>query len=55
MTRFRKEDFSNGFYVIKNLLDESEIKKYINCIKNKREFSDKMLLVLMKKELKSNF
>jgi len=38
MTDFRKEDFfKNGFYVIKNLLDESEIKKYINCIKNKRE------------------
>ena len=38
MTKFRKEDFfKNGFYVIKNLLDESEIKKYINCIKNKRE------------------
>ena len=38
MTKFRKEDFfKNGFYVIKNLLDENELKKYIDCIKNKRE------------------
>ena len=37
MKNYNKQDFyKNGFYVIRNLLNEDEIKKYISCIKNKR-------------------
>ena len=38
MKNYNKQDFyKNGFYVIRNLLNEDEIKKYISCIKNKRD------------------
>ena len=32
----KKNFFENGFYVIKNLLDDSEVKKYIKSIEKKR-------------------